>query len=330
MCAFQSSRSGNVTGVSPRKSERIMNLAICLLMARRFIEKSQIRQVVEGYHDLSDAAFERTFERDKDELRAMGVPVETGSNNPLFPDEVGYRIRRKDFELPAIEFTPAETAALGLAATVWESATQAEQAVTALAKLRASGVDPDPARLDALAPSIGAREPAFASIWEATISRTPVSFGYKGELRRVEPWAMTYRRGAWYLLGRDRDKGEPRMFKVARVDAAAARLGRPGGYAVPELDLEAAWASLEPSQPDAEVLLAIRPGRAADLRRRGRPAEPGAEAPVGYEALSVSYARAGDLVGEVCAHGADVLVLAPAEVRAAVLAELRAMAGSAP
>ena len=128
MCAFQSSRSGNVTGVSPRKSERIMNLAICLLMARRFIEKSQIRQVVEGYHDLSDSAFERTFERDKDELRAMGVPVETGSNNPLFPDDVGYRIRRKDFELPAIEFTPAETAALGLAATVWESATQAEHA----------------------------------------------------------------------------------------------------------------------------------------------------------------------------------------------------------
>ncbi len=304
-----------------------MNLAICLLMARRFIEKSQIRQVVEGYHGLTGAAFERTFERDKDDLRSMGVPVETGSNNPLFPDEVGYRINRMDFELPAIEFNPAETAALGLAATVWESATQAEQAVTALAKLRASGVDPDPARLTGLAPSIGAREPAFASIWEATADRVPIRFGYRGEPRRIEPWAMTYRRGAWYLLGHDRDKGEARMFKVARVDAAVERIGRSGSYTVPDVDLEAAWASLEPRQPDAEAVLAIRPGRAPELRRRGRPASPEQAVPTGYEALAVSYARSGDLVGEVCAHGADVLVLAPEQVRQAVLARLTAVAG---
>jgi proteasome accessory factor B len=315
--------------VAPRKSERIMNLAICLLMARRFIEKSQIRQVVEGYHDLSDVAFERTFERDKDELRAMGVPVETGSNNPLFPDEVGYRIRRKDFELPAIEFTPAETAALGLAATVWESATQAEQAVTALAKLRASGVDPDPGRLAALSPSLSAREPAFASIWAATLDRAPVRFGYKGQPRRVEPWAMTYRRGAWYLLGRDRDKAEPRMFKVARVDAPAERIGKAGSYAVPDIDLDAAWGSLEPRQPDAEVVLALRPGRAPELRRRGRPVTTEQPVPVGYEPFAVSYARAGDLVGEVCAYGADVVVLAPQRIRRAVITELRAVAGRA-
>jgi proteasome accessory factor B len=113
--------------MTQHKSERIMNLAICLLMSRRYLEKTRIREIVEGYHDLSDAAFERTFERDKDELRTLGVPVETGSNDAFFPDEVGYRIRREDFELPAIDFTAAETAALGLAATVWESATQAGQ-----------------------------------------------------------------------------------------------------------------------------------------------------------------------------------------------------------
>jgi len=315
--------------VSTRKSERIMNLAICLLMARRFIEKSQIRQVVEGYHDLSDAAFERTFERDKDELRAMGVPVETGSNNPLFPDEVGYRIRRKDFELPAIEFTSAETAALGLAASVWESATQAEQAVTALAKLRAAGVDPDPGRLAGLAPSIGAREPAFASIWSATIDRATIRFSYRGQPRRVQPWAMTYRRGNWYLLGHDVDKQAPRMFKVSRVDAAADRVGRVGGYRVPDLDLEAAWASLEPRRPDTEAVLAIRAGRAPDLRRRGRPVDAKQDVPAGYEPFAVSYARAADMVGEICAHGADVLVLAPQHLRKSVITELTATAGRA-
>ena len=316
--------------MSPRKSERIMNLAICLLMARRFIEKSQIRQVVEGYHDLSDAAFERTFERDKDELRVMGVPVETGSNNPLFPDDVGYRIRRKAFELPSIEFDSAETAALGLAATVWESATQAEQAVSALAKLRAAGVDPDPARLSGLAPSIGAREPAFASIWAATGDRTPIRFSYKGQQRLVEPWAMTYRRGAWYLLGQDRDRKAPRMFKVARVDAPAQAVGKPGSYQVPDVDLDAAWRRLEPRQADTEAIVAIRPGRAVELVRRGRPVARVGTVPAGYEVFAVGYARVGELVGELCAHGADALVLAPQRIRRAVISELQAVAGGTP
>lgn len=105
--------------MAPRKSERIMNLAICLLMARRFLDRNHLREVVDGYAGLSDAAFERTFERDKDDLRAMGIPVETGSNSVLFPDDVGYRIRRQDFELPPIDFTAAEATALGLASQVW-------------------------------------------------------------------------------------------------------------------------------------------------------------------------------------------------------------------
>jgi proteasome accessory factor B len=313
--------------MSPRKSERIMNLAICLLLARRFVEKSQIREVVEGYHDLTDAAFERTFERDKDELRAMGVPVETGSNSVLFPDEIGYRIRRKDFELPPISFTQTETAALGLAATVWESATQAEQAVSALAKLRAAGVDPDPERLAGLAPSIGAREPAFAAIWAATAERVTVRFSYKGQPRRVQPWAMAYRRGSWYLVALDLDKGERRTFKVSRIDTEVVRLGKPGSYHVPaEVEMDAVLAGLEPGPADAEATIAIRDGRAADLRRRARPV-PIEDLPCGFSAFAVSYSRTGDFVGEVCAHGSDVIVLAPAGIRRSVIAQLTAVAG---
>jgi proteasome accessory factor B len=316
--------------MTQQKSERIMNLAICLLMSRRFVEKAHIREVVEGYHDLTDAAFERTFERDKDELRRLGVPVETGSNDPLFPDEVGYRILRKSFELPPIEFSPAETAALGLAATVWESATQAGQTVSALAKLRAAGVDPDPSRLAVLAPSVGAREPAFASVWAAYAERAPISFGYRGETRRVEPWAMTYRRGAWYLLGYDRGRDAPRVFKVARVDGAATRIGKAASYRLPaDLDLAAAWRSLEPAGRDETALLALRDGRANDLRAAGVP-EPDADSvPPGYQAFRIGYSRAGDFAAELCARGADALVLAPDALRRAVIAQLQAVASAA-
>lgn len=315
--------------MTQQKSERIMNLAICLLMARRYVDKARIREVVEGYHGLSEVAFERTFERDKDELRSLGVPVETGSNDVFFPDEVGYRIDRKDFELPAIEFSPAETAALGLAATVWESATQAGQATAALAKLRAAGVDPDPSRVTVLAPTIGAREPAFASIWAAHADRVGISFSYRGEPRRVEPWSMNFRCGSWYLLGRDRDKDEPRMFKLSRVDGGATRSGKPGSYQIPEQgELDAAWQRLEPAGADESAVIAIRMDRASGLRRRGE-AITDQPVPSGYQAYRISYARTGAFVGELCAHGADVLVIDPPDLRAAVVAQLVAVCGLA-
>lgn len=311
--------------MTQQKSERIMNLAICLLMSRRYLEKTRIREIVEGYHDLSDAAFERTFERDKDELRTLGVPVETGSNDAFFPDEVGYRIRREDFELPAIEFTAAETAALGLAATVWESATQAGQTTSALAKLRAAGVDPDPSRLAALAPTIAAREPAFDAVWSGYVEQAPISFGYRGETRQVEPWAMTSRRGSWYLLGYDRGRKEPRMFKLARIDTAVSRIGKPGSYQVSDtVDMDAAWARLEPAAPEEVAIVALRVGRAHDLRRRAIPHA--AVVPSGFEAFTVGYSHLADLVAEVCAHGPDVVVLEPAALRQAVITQLTAVA----
>ena len=312
--------------MAPRKSERIMNLAICLLMARRFLDKNHIREVVEGYAGLSDAAFERTFERDKDDLRAMGVPVETGSNSVLFPDEIGYRIRRQDFELPPIDFTAAEATALGLASQVWGTATRAEHTVSALAKLRAAGTDPDASRLTGLSPSIGAKEPAFEPLWQATISRTAVAFSYRGAAREVEPWILTYRRGSWYLAGRDRGKRAPRMFKLARIDDQPESIGKPGAYELPDVDLAELTRSLEPAPADAHAVLAIRGDRAPDLRRRGQPLDDASQLPHGFIAWRVPYVQDRDFVAEVCGHGPAVLVLHPAELRRQVIERLTAIA----
>ena len=38
--------------MTSRKTERILNLTICLLVSGRYLPKSQIREAVEGYHDL--------------------------------------------------------------------------------------------------------------------------------------------------------------------------------------------------------------------------------------------------------------------------------------
>jgi proteasome accessory factor B len=315
--------------MSPRKSERIMNLTICLLMARRFLDRNHIRENVEGYAGMTDANFERTFERDKDELRSLGVPVETGSNNPLFPDEVGYRIRRQNFELPPIQFTAAETTVLGLASRVWEQATLADRAVGALAKLRAAGVDVDSSRMSALMPSVGAREPSFESFWHATTSARRITFSYRGLARTIEPWIMTYRHGAWYVSGLDTGRGAARMFKLSRVEGVPTLLGKPGAFVIPpDTDLAALVRSLEPAAPNSEAVLAIRGERAPELRRRGTAERAPIELPPGFAAYRVRYNPHSDFVGEVAAQGSDVLAISPSELRHQVIRHLQGWAAA--
>src|SRR3954447_18789971 len=151
----------------PRKTERILNLTICLLVSGRYLPKSRIREAVEGYHNLSDAAFERTFERDKDELRALGVPIEVGSYDPLFDDEPGYRILPSEFELPPIDLDAEEASVVGVAARVWQHAGMPDSTRSAIAKLRAAGVEPDASDLAALEPRVQGSEPGFEPLWTA-------------------------------------------------------------------------------------------------------------------------------------------------------------------
>ena len=106
--------------MSRRKTERLLSLVVCLLSARRYLTASQIREAVPGYPD-SFEAFKRMFERDKDELRELGIPLETGTNS-AGDDEAGYRISRQAYELPEIRLEPDEAAVLGLAARVWRRA----------------------------------------------------------------------------------------------------------------------------------------------------------------------------------------------------------------
>ena len=122
--------------MSARKSERLLNLLITLLVSRGFVTKDRLRQVIPDYTAASsEDAFEKMFERDKEELRSLGIPIETGSHDPLFDDEMGYRITRDAFELPAVDFTADEAQMLGVAARVWQHAGLADTTVNLRAPL---------------------------------------------------------------------------------------------------------------------------------------------------------------------------------------------------
>src|SRR5215469_16229447 len=125
--------------MSKRKTERLLGLVVCLLSTRRYLTAEQVRAAVPGYPEQDDL-FKRMFERDKEDLRELGVPLETGMNHP-FDDDPGYRIRQQAYQLPELRLEADEAAVLGLAARVWSRAQLEGAAAGALLKLRAAGID---------------------------------------------------------------------------------------------------------------------------------------------------------------------------------------------
>jgi proteasome accessory factor B len=320
--------------VTAAKSERLLNLVILLLVARNYTTKEQIRELMEPYRASSDEAFDRMFERDKDDLRALGVPLETGYVDKFFEDEVGYRIKRDAFELPAIDFTAEEVAVLGLAARVWRHAGLAAATSDALVKLKAAGLSFDREQLDQVQPTLAAEEPAFEAMWQATVHRTPVQFDYsrpgqrQASTRRVEPWGVVTAQGRWYVAGLDVDRGEPRMFRLSRVVSEVTPTGPPASFVVPEgTDLRALSQTLAPREPDRAAVVLARAGGAIGLRRRATVSATGVTGPdgtAGWDRLEVPYVSESDFAGELLEYADAVVVETPAELREVVRGRLSA------
>ena len=202
--------------MAAKRAERLVNLVIALLSTRQYVTAARIRATVPGYEaddgsDRADEAFKRMFERDKAELREMGVPLETGRTS-AFDTEDGYRIARADYELPEIRLTGEEAAAVGLALRLWESAQLAGAAHSALVKLKAAGVDVDSSRAIPLQPRLDAGEPAFEPCYAAARDRRALEFDYQRPdedapaRRHVQPWGVVAWHGRWYLVGLDLDR----------------------------------------------------------------------------------------------------------------------------
>jgi proteasome accessory factor B len=217
--------------MSRRKTERLLSLVVCLLSSGRFLTATQIRAAVPGYPDSFDA-FKRMFERDKDELRELGIPLETGSNSAA-GEEPGYRISRQAYVLPDIRLEPDEAAVLGLAARVWRRAELAGAAAGGLLKLRAAGIDAEETTQPGIEPRLQAVEAAFGSLWQAVRDRRPVTFAYRAagrsspQVRRLEPWGVVNRHGRWYVAGHDLDRAEPRVFRLSRIAGPVSFAGPP-------------------------------------------------------------------------------------------------------
>lgn len=242
--------------MSTARAERLVNLVLALLSTRQYLTAERIRGIVPGYADAaSDDAFFRTFERDKTELRELGIPLETGRNSAFDAIE-GYRIARRDYELGEIDLAPDEAAAVALASRLWDSPELTGQAQGALVKLRAAGLEVDDQAPTVVEPRVRA-EPAFGPLLAAVQSGQAVRFEYRRSgsperiMRTLEPWGVVSWRARWYVVGHDRDRGATRCFRLSRVTGQVRAVGKPGEVRRPEgvnlLKLVTATGGSEPS-----------------------------------------------------------------------------------
>jgi proteasome accessory factor B len=327
--------------VAVSKVERSMNLVIALLSTRSFITAERIRETVYGYADsASDEAFSRMFERDKNELRDLGIPLETGRVSQFDPTE-GYRINRDAYALPAVELTADEAAAVAVATRLWESPELITATQGALLKLRAAGVDVDAPNSEvaitstAALPGLRGSEDVLGILLAAIDSGRAVQFPHRSarsepyRTRTVEPWGVITHRGRWYLVGHDRDREAVRTFRLSRIGPEVTPIGPAGAVTRPDgVDLrEIVHRAVGEWPATGEARVWVAEGRATALRRRATVIGPRTLAGRAGEEIAVEIGMADRLAREIASYGADAVALEPQSLRDDVLDRLRAQAG---
>ncbi|MFD1722597.1 helix-turn-helix transcriptional regulator [Amnibacterium endophyticum] len=309
--------------------ERLFSLVLALLTTEQGLTKAEILESVQGYRQRyrrggDNASLERQFERDKEDVRDLGVPLESIE----LPQEKGavqftrYRIPKGEYDLPAdVAFTPKELALLQLAALAWREGSLSGESRRALLKLRSLGIDTE-APLIGFAPRLRARDAAFDPLRSAIERRREVRFGYlkPGEQRvrerRLRPAALVQFGGRWHVHGEDVGAGARRTFLLSRVVGAVAETGE-GFDPFPGDPAEEARQALRDVLAANRAVLEVEDGTDAAARLGSRGEQDGDGRTV------LHYTDEALFADELAAFGPEVRVLEPATLRDAVRERLR-------
>lgn len=209
--------------MSSRKTERQLDLLFILLNSTRVLTRDAIRDKIEDYKNQENSeAFERMFERDKEELRAAGIPIETKQINPLFEDEYGYSLQLQNFSYQSSSFNAAELAELTRSALIWEDTTLAANARLGLVKSHtASGNDLNFSEEYNFQHLISRHQ--YVVITEAIVNQKIIEFQYlrskdsKPKNRRVFPLSVTSRNSNVYLSAIEVGENKVKTFSFVRI-----------------------------------------------------------------------------------------------------------------
>ncbi|MEK6310019.1 MULTISPECIES: WYL domain-containing protein [Curtobacterium] len=318
--------------------ERLFSLVLALLSTESGLTKAEILANVQGYRQRwtqggDNASLERQFERDKDDVRDLGIPLETietpgaaGNNQTL-----RYRIPKGEYDLPLdVRFTPDESALLSLAAMAWREGALSADSRRALLKVRSAGAEDDVASgvlgVDAYAPRLRARDAAFEPLRSALDRAAAVRFDYitpgQHEARRRElaPLALVQHGGRWMLAAHEFSTGGTKNYLLSRIVGPVSQY-EVGRHPAPAGAGERALAELDRIWATRTARIHVVPGSDAERRlsrRRDTAAEPDGT-------LVLHHVDPQILAEELAAFGPEVRVLEPDDLRDRVTARLRAL-----
>jgi proteasome accessory factor B len=303
-----------------RKSERLVNLTIALLATKRWLTKSEIFATIDGYEGDIQAK-ERMFERDKDELRKLGIAIEVGSFDPLFEDEAGYRIRPDDYTLQIGDLSAQEFALISLATKAWRGAALNQSALTALVKLQALGLESDLDGLPDISSVILGSNGAISVAISAISERRTLTFEYLSneeiaQERDISPYGVATQGGLWYLAGLDNEKGEDRLFRIDRIVGDLKVKGKGASYQIP--DGFSMHQLLNNEAGNQRAVVKVRLGKAHALVSKAIVLEESDE----WLRISYPYFSQEQLIQELLWHLDDVELLEPVSARSAMVESL--------
>ena len=307
-----------------RKIERLINLTIALLATKRYLAKSEIFRTVEGYEGSAETK-ERMFERDKDDLRSLGITIDVGTFDPLFNDEAGYRIRSENYQLDLGEITPTEISLLSLAADAWQDAAFSDAAQGAILKLSSIGIPADPIEIPGLLPKLTNTSKELETITETIANSDFLLFDYVSsnldvEKREIIPFALSNRSGLWYVSGVDQHIEEVRTFRLDRVQGPfnvrrnTKPFEFPVGFELTDFDTEIS---------SRFAIIDVRKGKGQTLRTLAQSVKDLGE----WDQIKVPLHTVHSLAAEILWHGNDAFVHEPADLREYIIDQLESLVG---
>jgi len=311
--------------MASRKNERLINLTIALLATKRYLTKSEIFRTIEGYEGSAESK-ERMFERDKDDLRRIGIVIDVRGVDPGFEDEPGYRIHPETYSLNLGELNGVEVALLSLAAEAWRGAALSEPAQSALVKLRSLGIASDFDALPNLAPRLNVTSPNFVPLTQAIADRITVTFGYlsaqmQEEARTVNPYGLGSRQGHWYLVAFDKDRLDIRTFRLDRLVGNIALVSKKNSFETDPSFNVLTYLDSTLFEKREVAQMSIRAGRGHALRGDARVISADDE----FDLCEISYSDESSFVDTILWHADDVIVHSPDHLRKKVVLHLEAL-----
>lgn len=302
--------------MSAQKTERLINLTLALLATKKYLTKSEIFNTVAGYTGTAET-MERMFERDKDELRELGIEIEVGGLDPLFEDDQGYLIRSETFQLDSSQFENEELLYLTMAVNLWHDSALQANSKAALLKIQSlSGpIESNSINLPMIRDAENSK--TLATAFESVEKRYALNFQYKGSDRNVEPYGLYIQDGFWYLVANE--AGAIKSFKLQRIEGKLTKAGKASAFIKPiEFDL-ATFLAKSRSEKKEIAVLRVRKNQAHALRSKYAVTEIDDE----WDQMSVEYGFDQEIIQTVLWYGSNILVESPEKLRSDIKLRLK-------